>query len=189
MPAGTSTTRRPRLRSQGQNTRPGRLRTLAGRSKCVQFAPTASFSSFAYAVSCGSHCVRITGVSAFIYRQRRHTHLVSHTHFSALRHRWFFPFHICAKRITLWAVTPYCHLCAGPTAEARGARAARRTGGERCAAPADPKTGHYDVKIPRRAGRTPRAPCRGCGLRPDQTLHGPRLLRGLHRDRARGQPT
>jgi hypothetical protein len=58
MPAGTSTTRRPRLRSQGQNTRPGRLRTLAGRSKCVQFAPTAPFSSFAYAVSCGSHCVR-----------------------------------------------------------------------------------------------------------------------------------
>jgi hypothetical protein len=129
MPAGTSTTRRPRLRSQGQNTRPGRLRTLAGRSKCVQFAPTASFSSFAYAVSCGSHCVRITGVSAFIYRQRRHTHLVSHTHFSALRHRWFFPFHICAKRITLWAVTPSVLTVSVTFAQGADTEARARRGG------------------------------------------------------------
>ena len=82
MPAGTSTTRRPRLRSQGQNTRPGRLRTLAGRSKCVQFAPTASFSSFAYAVSCGSHCVRRPAyrlLSPILYIGSDGTHTLSRT--------------------------------------------------------------------------------------------------------------
>ena len=188
MPAGTSTTRRPRLRSRGQNTRPGRLRTLAGRSKCVQFAPTASFSSFAYAVSCGSHCVRKPAyrlLSPILYIGSDGTHTLSRTLTS--QHSGtvgFFLFTYVQKE----SPCGQSHLSPYTVTFAQGQQR-RGAADRRCAAPADPKTGHYDVKIPRRAGRTPRAPCRGCGLRPDQTLHGPRLLRGLHRDRARGQPT
>ena len=127
MPAGTSTTRRPRLRSRGQNTRPGRLRTLAGRSKCVQFAPTASFSSFAYAVSCGSHCVRKPAyrlLSPILYIGSDGTHTLSRTLTS--QHSGtvgFFPFHIYVQKESPCGqshLSPCCHLCAGPTEARRG---------------------------------------------------------------------
>jgi hypothetical protein len=131
MPAGTSTTRRPRLRSRGQNTRPGRLRTLAGRSKCVQFAPTASFSSFAYAVSCGSHIVFVNRRIGFyhpsyISAATAHTPCLAHSLLSTQAPLVFSFSHMCKKNHPVGSHTLVLTL--SPLRRAnRGA--ARRTGG------------------------------------------------------------
>jgi hypothetical protein len=123
MPAGTSTTRRPRLRSQGQNTRPGRLRTLAGRSKCVQFAPTASFSSFAYAVSCGSPlCSYNRRIGFYISAATAHTPCLAHSLLSTQAPLVFSFSHMCKKNHPVGSHTLLSPL---RRADSRGERRAR----------------------------------------------------------------